>query len=527
MGKELLRLSISAARGSAHTCHRSESVKLRPGSVKSRNVGGGERFDRFILSAVMDALDMIEFRNADIEVAVNSLTKRRTLLHPAAERYAEHAIRSYAEHSLSVAAPMSPVRGWWVAQRDSPKALWEMWAWGRRYESVAAGVRELRLLRMSSVNRPGDDDDLAATAIAAYVVAFGATGQWPRPWSAPFELRHREMVERARVVELGLFDGSVRVLFDGTPEQAQHLYLEHGRDVVAELARRDDPRPGRACGECKVMDRCDAPVRVPGMLGVDAGSAPIRTTSISDLRYYRTCPAQSYMYSVRLPRISEYSTEAVLGQGVHHWLEDIHGSENPTCTQDRLPSGLGPWTAGAWEITGEEAAIGASMLSNHLDVCPFSADAPITEVRTEPTLSFFDPEAQAVVIAKPDLLYRENGGWVWHETKTTQRMPHGAGDELLDRYPQLALAVVVLGAGALGGRADTARVALELLHPGGADLHLIDPTDPARVAYAHQVLRELATPWRLDDVFEPRPAKVCQWCPVSKWCPSSPAPQSE
>ncbi|MFE7802899.1 PD-(D/E)XK nuclease family protein [Nocardia sp. NPDC057440] len=475
----------------------------------------------------MDALDMIEFGNADIEQAVTSLTKRRTVLHPAAQRYAEHAVRSYAEHPSSMSERMSPARWWWVAQRDSPNALWEMWAWGRRYESVATGGRELRLLRMGSVAGRSDDDDLAATAMAAYVVAFGAAGKWPRPWSEPFELGLCDGVEHVRVVEVGLFDGSVRILFDGTPEQAQRLYVQHGRDVVAELARRDDPQPGWACGKCKVMDRCDALARIPGLLGVDARSTPIRTTSISDLRYYRTCPAQSYMYSVHLPRISEYSTEAALGQGVHRWLEDIHASDHPACTPERMPSGREPWTAGEWEIAGEEAAIGASMLSNHIDVCPFSVDAPITEIRTEPTLSFFDPAAQAVVIAKPDLLYRENGGWVWHETKTTQRTPRGVGDELLDKYPQLALAVVVLGAGALGGRDDTSRVELELLHPGGAELHLIDPTDPARVAYARQVLRELATPWRLDDAFEPRPGKACQWCPVSKWCPSSAAPQSE
>ncbi|MFD7844795.1 PD-(D/E)XK nuclease family protein [Nocardia sp. NPDC059764] len=475
----------------------------------------------------MDALDLIEFGNVGIDDALGSLAKRRTLLHPAAERYAEHAIRSYTENRPSESVPTRPVREWWVAQRDSPNALWEMWAWGRRYESVDTGVRELRLLRTGSVAGLEDDRDLAATAIAAYVVAFGAAGRWPRRWSDPFELGDREDIRRARVLEVGLLDGSVRVLFDGTSQQAQRLYTRYGRDVVAELARRDDPRPGRACGECKVMHRCDALVRIPGLLGVDARSVPRRTTSISDLRYYRTCPAQSYMYGLRLPRISEYGNRAVLGHGVHQWLEDIHGSDDPACTPERLPSGQDPWTASKWEITGADAAIGEAMLSNHLDVCPFSTDAPITEIRTEPTLSFFDPAAQAVMIAKPDLLYCENGGWVWRETKTTQRTLRGVGDDLLDEYPQLALALVALSAGALGGRCDTARVELEILHPDSADLHLMDPTDPARVAHARRVLRELAAPWRLDEAFEPRPAESCRWCPVSKWCPSSPDLQPE
>lgn len=89
------------------------------------------------------------------------------------------------------------------------------------------------------------------------------------------------------------------------------------------------------------------------------------------------------MYSVHLPRISEYSKEAALGHGVHCWLEDIHTSENPACTLEQMPSSIEPWSAGQWTIGGE-AAVGSAMLRNHVDVCPFTADAPITEVRAEP-----------------------------------------------------------------------------------------------------------------------------------------------
>ncbi|MFD4407548.1 PD-(D/E)XK nuclease family protein [Nocardia sp. NPDC058499] len=472
----------------------------------------------------MDALDSIEFKNADIEQAISSMAMRSTRLHPAAQRYAEHAARTYATNSSA----LKPVPGVWVVQRQSPNALWEMLAWGRRYESLSAATRELRLLRMGSVvGRADSDDDRAAAAIAAYVTAFGAAGHWPHPRSEPFELGPCEGIERARVLEVGLFDGSVRVLFDGTPQQAQRRYDEYGRDAIAELARRDDARPGRACGECKVMDRCDAVARITGMLGVDAPAAPLRTTSISDLRYYRTCPAQSYMYSIHLPRISEYSPEAVLGQAVHRWLEDIHASGDPVCTPEQMSSDIAPWSAGQWKIGGDEAALGSAMLRNHVGMCPFTAGAAITKIRTEPTLSFFDPAAQTVVIAKPDLLYCEDDGWVWRETKTTQRTSKAEGDELLESYPQLALAVVVLSGGALGGRADTSRVELELLRPDGAELHLIDPSDPERAAYARRVLRELATPWRLDEQFDPRPTKACRWCPVSRWCPSSPVTQYE
>lgn len=143
----------------------------------------------------------------------------------------------------------------------------------------------------------------------------------------------------------------------------------------------------------------------------------------------------------------------------------------------------------------------------------------------EPQLTFHDTAAQVIVIAKPDMLYLDEGSWMWREVKTTQKR-RWFHDDLLDEFPQLALGVLVLHEGLLGGNPAGARVELEVLRPDGAEIALIDPNDPERVEKARSVLHRMAEPWRADGIFEARPGQDCQWCPVSRWCPSFPGNSS-
>jgi PD-(D/E)XK nuclease superfamily len=161
------------------------------------------------------------------------------------------------------------------------------------------------------------------------------------------------------------------------------------------------------------------------------------------------------------------------------------------------------------------------MLGQHLDICPFNAGL-ITNVSIEPELAFHDTTANVVVIAKPDMLFRDNGAVVWRETKTTQREDR-FHDDPLDAHPQLALATVLLADGHLGGEPTGARVELETLRPDSGNLECIEPFhEPERVAKARQVLHDLAEPWRSDEIYTARPTgRVCGTCPVSQWCSSA------
>jgi CRISPR/Cas system-associated exonuclease Cas4 (RecB family) len=359
-------------------------------------------------------------------------------------------------------------------------------------------------------------------AIAAYSTAFGTPAPWPDWWSQPFQLRGGHVVvERVRLVEVGLVDGSRAVLFDGTPAQVETFFAEYGRERIAKIAVGGPPTPGMSCASCKQLTTCEKPQRSLGLLGVDAGRAPLRTVSISDLRYYRSCPAQAHLRSLNLPRSYRESEEAELGRAVHGWLEDVHRDGIRTVCgitdMPRYDEQLGE----RWRLTGRTAHLAVRMLVHHPEVCAFQDPDSITDVRTESRLVFHDTAANAIVIARPDMLYLQDGSWVWREVKTTQK-PRWFHQDLLDEFPQLALAVVLLSEGTLGGDPARSRIELEVLRPDGSDIPMIDPTDPERVAKARSVLQQLAQPWRDDEAFEARPGRDCRWCPVSRWCPSFP-----
>ena len=134
-----------------------------------------------------------------------------------------------------------------------------------------------------------------------------------------------------------------------------------------------------------------------------------------------------------------------------------------------------------------------------------------------PSLAFHDTAANVIVVAAPDLLYLEDGGWVWREVKTSEKPLRSTAD-LFRVFPQLALATVLLAENALGGNPERARVELEVLTPAAADLLYMDPGDPDDVARARQEVLRLAGPWHGDRAAR-GPGKRCGNCPVSRWCP--------
>jgi CRISPR/Cas system-associated exonuclease Cas4 (RecB family) len=518
---DLVRVGAGAARDGEATCPSSLRWKARP---RSRAVGRfpKEQLDDFVLRPVMAALDRVEFDGVSPDEAVSIVEANGSLVHPGVVRFAEHAARVYlaAVPSQDIVG-LRPVRELWVAQRILPSAVWELYAWGRRYESVDGGLREFRFLRLGTASQRS----AAEVAIAAYVAAFGAAAEWPQPWSEPFRPSGRAGAERVRVLDVGLVDGSVRPLLDGTADEAEAYFAEHGRSRVVEIAMGEDVVAGLGCGDCKRVAVCRGPVRTPELLSVESARGALRTVSVSDLRYYRTCPAQAYLRAVHLPRAYEYSAEAELGHAVHAWLEAAHKNPENACDRDTMPKAGAAWSAGKWRVTGELAGIGTRMLAHHVEVCPFRGAPEIDSVRVEPRLTFLDTVARAVVVAKPDLVYRECGRWVWRELKTTQKATRYYADPLYE-FPQLALGVAVLAAGGLGP-GGAGRVELEILRPSGAEIVLIDPTDSERVATARRVLRDWAAPWRSDHAFEARPGRHCRGCPVSVWCPSYPGPDHD
>lgn len=169
-------------------------------------------------------------------------------------RWGQHAVTAYLAGAAGIDTPaVTAVPHFWVARQTNTPMTWEMYAWGRRYESPDGMIRELRLIRLGAA----DDGHRAPAnvAIAAFSIAFGVPAVWPERWEEPFRPANglRAYVQRVRVLEVGLQDGSHVVLFDGTPRQAEALYTEHARARVRGITAGGTPLPGIACADCKLV----------------------------------------------------------------------------------------------------------------------------------------------------------------------------------------------------------------------------------------------------------------------------------
>jgi CRISPR/Cas system-associated exonuclease Cas4 (RecB family) len=505
----LIRIGAGLVVDEVNGCLEHLAAKARP-RVRARQRLRHGIDDVFALDPVMGALDRIEHDGiavasvlADIGTDVSIPEALRT--------WTAHAVEQYAG-ATPLGEQRRPMRGWWVIQRGEG-TVWELYAWGRCYRSSDGRQRELRLLRFGIAG--GRDREPAQVAIAAYATAMGGEGVKPEPWSQQFRVVARPAADYVRVVEIGLLDGSEAILFAGSVSEAETLYREHGEPEVSRVVGGGHTRSGGSCFKCKLFTGCSDVVRAPGLLGLPSHPrVALRKVSVSDLRYYQLCPAQFRLRSWNLPRADEYSVAARIGQAVHGYLEDLHRRQERPCRFEDVPAAGEVWADQRWHLDQAAQDLGAQMLAHHHQVCPL--DAQPEQVRVEPTLAVHDTAAQALIIAKPDLLYREGGSWIWREIKTTRQQ--AAVRDPLDAYPQLALATIMLAEGVLGGDLDGSRVELEILRPSGADLAIIDPCDPSRVAKARQVMRDLAQPWREDEGFAPAPGKNCRTCPVSRWC---------
>ena len=119
-----------------------------------------EKLDTFPLGVLNAALDEIEINGATvaqaIDRAVGETEQEGKRLHPGVLTWARTAVGRYLagaaryQHQDRSGTPATvPVRDYWVAREDhrsSGDRLWEMYAYGRRYESPDGSVREIRLL---------------------------------------------------------------------------------------------------------------------------------------------------------------------------------------------------------------------------------------------------------------------------------------------------------------------------------------------------------------------------------------------
>lgn len=467
-----------------------------------------EVLEQFTNGPFMAAMDLIEHADRSVQDALCELDARVACntarpFHDGLRQWTAHALAMYGQaFSEDGGQPMLAVRRQWtyrshLAAPDKRGATtYEITVWGRCYRSADGATRELRLVANHLRGRARTDTEVA---VAAFVLAAGGPGPVP---------------QRVRVVRCGLLEGRAETLFDGTREAADELYRHHGQEALGDLVEGQEFRPGSACADCSYAPVCPALPRQPGLLGLDDRSRPRRTWSATNGRAYRACPAREHLRRHHLPvdLTVERSAAAERGRAVHSYLERRHEARPRTPCVPHIP---GNWTADQYKLPMADRDLGARLLRHHAEVCPLRQTHGDDDLQVEPDLVFDDPAADVVVLAKPDLLYRDHGVWVWRETKTSARDRSWSSDPLTD-YPQLALAVELVGRGALGG--GRGRVELEVLRPRGVDLMTFDPFTAGTRAAARQVLALQLQRWHTDDEFAASPGVECASCEVARWC---------
>ncbi|WP_344677334.1 PD-(D/E)XK nuclease family protein [Saccharopolyspora taberi] len=457
---------------------------------------------------VLDGIEHDFLSEAESFALLGSKERGSRRVHSGVLRWTEHAV----QHYLTAFPPgnpdlngeyWQPVRSSWTYEQELSKPdrrgvrSYRIRVWGRCYRSADGRVNELRMM---SYRRDGRKRATEEVAIAAHIAANAQS----RP-------------ERVRVREFTCLDGETELLYEGTPEQVGELYREFGAPALAEVVDGSEYRPGEPCVKCLYRVECPGLPSAPGVLGISDRSRPRRTWSVTNGRNYRACPAKDFLRRMRLPldqRIERVAA-AERGRALHDHLLRKHAADSRTPCAARAEEHWSPRP-----LPPDEAEAGAAMLRHHSEVCPLLRLPPGAVLKAEPGLVFDDTDADVVLLVTPDLLYQDRGSWVWREVKTT-RGAAGKAFRTLESVPQIALAIVLLGRGLLGGSRARSRVELEVLRPDGVDLRLFDPFDRRMRAEAAEVVHGLVRDWHRDDEFTPRPSSECRSCEVRRWCPAA------
>ncbi|WP_214104478.1 PD-(D/E)XK nuclease family protein [Acrocarpospora catenulata] len=508
------RPSIAAAR--ERSCPLRLALKVRPDLARDRPLYR-DRPD-YSMGPFHNVLDRMELDGEPEVLALSQgLQQGRKPVHPALARWTEHAVRQYL-NSVKDSAHLEPVSRDWVRRLDTSHdgipVVHEETVTGRRFEKDR--VRELRILRMGSVeDRPRNEPEIALAAAVLAEARPALSKLWKK---GPATLGRSERPHQVRVVEIGCLDGTANVLFDDTPEAAIHKYQREAEELLRAVAAGNVRRPGTDCAECPLIDMCPAVPSIEGLLGVNDASKPLRTWSLTTTRQHRKCGPIPYYRDLKLPRdgSAEQSPAVERGHAVHEWIEVKHlRSPQQACRADDVP-----------DLTRDErfaedtlqAKLGMRMIGDHSLVCPFRDAGQEMEVYPEHPIVVYDPAAQVVVIDKVDLLYLSEGVWRLRETKTSRYLFEG---DLLKKFPQIALAIVLSAEGALGGGNAGCRVELERLTANGPVLTEFDVHNSELVAEARKVIQAEVAGWHSDLARATKPGKECRTCVFTRWCPDA------
>ncbi|MFD3309425.1 PD-(D/E)XK nuclease family protein [Streptomyces sp. NPDC058694] len=532
---QLIRIGLPLLRQEPDACPAGRALRARPLLMQQPDRSRRKPVEDFPFAPWGNFVDLVEHRGKTLAEATSNPGSMRRCSE-AHVRWAVEAAGTYLaararEQSVRVAAghpATRPVQKQWVGvdrlrEQDARGAdRYERTAWGRQYASEDGFLREIWIPSIDSVKR---DRPLPEIAAAAYVAASGVPADMPYGKRAQLPDNHGGLPQRVRIVGVGLGDGSTQVLAEWGASEAKRHFDEHAKELMSSAADGRELRPGQDCARCEALSGCPAVPRVPGLLGASAPLRPRkrRSVSVSDLRAYQDCAARYYLTRGLKLRDGRTENAAIRrGRAVDAWLNERHAAEpRRPCRQVPLPGCLPG-------LSAEELPAALAMLRHHRGRCSLDGLAVDETVEPQRRLAVYDAEADVVVIADCDLVHTDRGGTVVRETKTASHR-FGERQELVRTYPQLALAVLLVASGALGGDPRRSRIELEVLREDGARLEEVDPFDAVTLDQSRRVITELAAGWAADEAYAPAPAHDfdCADCEARRWCTSARTPHSD
>jgi hypothetical protein len=501
-----VKVSATDVAGSS-ACGRFIALKTRP-AIKA--VDGWRRLfapwgeDPFPLGDVLEFVREAEghdFATYEEQATwlADAIDKRKT--HRLLRVYVSLAVDNILDASESIAAEIGRLR-LLPGEPWAGTATRKLTAWAPLYETDD-GVREIRRFRMASAR--ADEESTRWSVIAAFVAADSRLAAPPR---------------RVRVVEIGAMDGSVRVLFDGTADEARSAFASTGRPLAVAAAEEDHVVPCRSCGDCKAAGSCRSLVSVDGVLGQAGRGYRSRSVSPRDLEQYGTCPAQWLLdSSLHLPPEVGGGDGAARGRAVHRWLKAAHSRGVPCVHADLPVPGSGLGLADGW-LTETEYEVAYPFLRQHAGRCPLTGDAAL--IVADDNVYGYDHDAEVVPVIRPDLMYRAGDRLVIREFKTAEQPYEVGRAEAYEKHLQVPFSIAMLDAG-LARRygAASGTVEVELLTAAGQSIWTWDAADPAVTAAAAETVDRATADWHQDGTWSTAPGPHCAWCPVRRWCPDS------
>lgn len=539
----LIKASPRMARPDAMACPTHRRTAMRPLLVADPPVPYRPApREEFAFGPLFAALDLWEHSGWSLEQVREELRRTRGAfrgwgapVHPALlawtayalERYAAARAREQAAARVEGLPPTAPVKQQWTVRTGrsdvaDPRGArqYEHTVWGRPYASADGSVRDLWI---PSLGRAKESRPAAELAAVAHVMAYGAPTPPRRARSEPppTATDGTSMPGIVRVFDFGCVDGRLVQLLAEGPSEVQERFATHAAPAFHAAATGVATQPGESCVDCKAIAGCADLKRTPGLWGGKPQSVARRRRSLSawDLRLHGECPAQYHLVrQLHLNDLSEEGQGAQRGRAVDTLLNERHGERPVRGCRTRRPLDAAEirMETGLDDGSAQEAA---GMLGEHRLLCPLDGLAPDEQVLVQHRVTAYVPELDVVVLAVPDLVYTHRGRWIVRETKTSTR-PLWEGRSLLRTYPQLALSVLLLHAGALGSSPRRSWVELEHLRVGHGESRLerIDPGRAETVDEARTVIAELAQPLLDDTTYEPRTGRHCHGCQARTWC---------